>query len=306
MISTNESSTTQDRQKPDTVGLIGATSFVGETLLPLLVQSGWDVLAFSRKTISATEKGITWKILPQPPFTAPCPQAQQIPHWICVAPIWVLPQYFPFLEACGARRILALSSTSRFTKTTSSDPEEQDIAKRLISGEKALQAWALKKKITWTLFQPTLIYGLGKDQNISQIVRVIRKLGFFPVLGKASGLRQPLHVEDLAQACLNGLKNSAAANKAYILSGSEIISYRDMVRKIFISMGRSPRILPLPLLAFHLASRLQQLLTSSRSWSSAMAERMNQDLTFSHDAASLDLDFKPRPFMLTAIDIPPQ
>jgi len=306
MISTNESAMTQDRPEPGTVGLIGARSFVGETLLPLLVQSGWDVLAFSRRTISGPQDDIIWKILPQPPFTAPCPQAQQISQWICVAPIWVLPQYFPLLEACGAQRILALSSTSRFTKTTSPDPEEQDIAKRLISGEKALQAWASAKKITWTLLQPTLIYGLGKDQNISQIVRVIRKLGFFPVLGKASGLRQPLHVKDLAQACLNGLKNSAAADKAYILSGSEIISYRDMVRKIFICMGRSPRILPLPLPAFHLASRLQQLLTSSRSWSSAMAERMNQDLTFSHDAASLDLDFKPRPFMLTAIDIPPQ
>lgn len=303
MISTNESAMTQDRQAPITVGLIGATSFVGETLIPLLMQSGCEVSAFSRKTISGTPKGITWKILPQPPFTAPCPQVQQISHWICVAPIWVLPQYFPFLEACGAQRILALSSTSRFTKTASPDPEEQDIAKRLISGEEAFQAWASEKRITWILLQPTLIYGLGKDQNISQIVRVIRKLGFFPVLGKASGLRQPLHVEDLAQACLAGIKRPAVANMSYILSGGETLAYQEMIRRVFTAMGRSPRILPLPLPAFHLASRLQQLLTSSRSWSPAMAERMKQNLTFSHEAASRDLDFRPRPFTLRTIDI---
>jgi nucleoside-diphosphate-sugar epimerase len=31
------------------VGVLGATSIIGEYLLPLLVEEGWDVVAFSRQ-----------------------------------------------------------------------------------------------------------------------------------------------------------------------------------------------------------------------------------------------------------------
>ena len=66
----------------------------------------------------------------------------KVSDWLCVAPIWVLPQYFLLLEACGARRVVALSSTSRFTKDDSSDLEVQAIALRLAGAEARVQAWA--------------------------------------------------------------------------------------------------------------------------------------------------------------------
>ena len=41
-----------------------------------------------------------------------------------------------------------------------------------------------------------------------------------------------------------------------------------------------------------------------RHWSSAMAERMNQDLVFDNSDAARDLRFRPRSFKLSAQDLP--
>ena len=95
------------------------------------------------------------------------------------------------LERYGACRVVALSSTSRFTKDDSSDPEEQAIALRLADAEARVQAWAASHGVEWVILRPTLIYGLGRDKNIAEIARFIRRFGFFPLFGKAKGLRQP-------------------------------------------------------------------------------------------------------------------
>jgi nucleoside-diphosphate-sugar epimerase len=224
--------------------------------------------------------------------------------WICAAPIWVLPDYFSLIEASGARRVVALSSTSRFTKIGSGDMAENAVAAKLIESEAQVQAWAEARGIEWVVLRPTLIYGLGRDKNISEIARFIRRFGFFPVLGQAHGLRQPIHAEDVAAACVAALQAPAAANRAYNLSGGETLAYRDMVARVFAALGRPVSLVTVPLWAFRLAVAMLRRVLRFRHWSAAMAERMNRDLVFDHAEAARDLGFKPRGFALTAEDMP--
>lgn len=279
------------------VGVLGASSLVGECLLPMLRDAGCRVVAFSRRA-AESGLGVEWRKLP---FTE---VAAEISHWICVAPIWVLPDYFALIEAAGARRVVVLSSTSRFTKVGSGDTAEQATAAKLIDGEARLQAWAESRGIEWVILRPTLIYGLGRDKNISEIACFIRRFGFFPVLGEAKGLRQPIHAEDVAGACVSALQAPDAANRAYNISGGETLSYREMVIRVFDALGRRPRVLTVPLWAFRLAVTMLRRLPRYRQWSAAMAERMNRDLVFDHTDAARDLGFKPRAFELMAEDLP--
>lgn len=170
-----------------------------------------------------------------------------IRHWVCVAPIWVLPEYFSMLNAYGARRVVVLSSTRRFTKTGSDDAAENSIAAQLIDGEARVQAWAENHGIEWIILRPTMIYGLGQDKNISEIARFIRRFGVFPVLGQAQGLRQPIHVNDVAAACVCALQVAGVANRAYNISGTQTCTYRDMVLRVFAALGRRPSLLVVPL-----------------------------------------------------------
>lgn len=286
------------------VGILGASSLVGGCLLAQLAELACSAIAFSREKRMAIYGGtVEWRQLPAP-GTKDTDMASAVSHWICVAPIWVLSDYFSLIEASGARRVVALSSTSRFTKVGSGDTAENAIAAKLAESEAQVQAWAEDRGIEWVVLRPTLIYGQGRDKNISEMARFIRRFGFFPLLGSAQGLRQPIHAEDAAAACVAALQAPDAANRAYNISGGETLSYRDMVARVFAAMGRPARLVTVPLWAFSLAVAMLRYLPRYRHWSAAMAERMNRDLVFDHTDAACDLGFKPRGFALTAEDVP--
>ena len=295
-----------DTKAHNDIRVLGATSLVGTRLLPQLRQAGWNVTAYSRRAVNQVGDGVTWRQIGcAPAALAPLPvENGYSPSWICVAPIWTLPEYFALLETQGVRRVVVLSSTSRFTKDGSSDPEEQAVAHRLAEAEARVQTWAESRGVEWVILRPTLIYGLGRDKNITEIARFIRRFGFFPLFGKADGLRQPIHAEDVATACLSALQAPAAANHAYNLSGGETLAYRDMVARVFSALGRRPRLMHVPLSFFRVAIVLLRCLPRYREWSAAMAMRMNVNLLFDHTPATRDFAFQPRGFVLTTEDMP--
>jgi nucleoside-diphosphate-sugar epimerase len=286
------------------VGVLGASSFVGKALSPLLTDNGYQLIAFSRQARQPDDDSINWLRLPAAKLAPPTEVSYQIGNWICVAPVWVLPDYFPWLKSMGAKRVVALSSTSRFTKAGSSDITEQALARRLVEAEQKIAEWAQANGIAWIILRPTLIYGLGLDKNVCEIARFVRRYTFFPLLGKAAGLRQPVHVQDVAQACVAALR-APVSNRAYNISGGETLTYRDMVARVFSALGRPQHLLSVPLSAFRVAVSLLRILPRYRHWSGAMAERMNRDMVFDHTEAAKDLGFNPRAFVLSAIDLPP-
>ena len=285
------------------VGVLGASSLVGQCLLPRLVQEGWRVSAYSRKpgddSAGGDSTGVEWRqLLAQI-------SAEPTPYWISLAPIWLLSDYFPLLEASGVRRLVVLSSTSRFTKLNSDDVAEMAVAANLIDAEERLASWAKSRGISWVVLRPTLIYGLGRDKNVAEIAHFIRKFRFFPILGEANGLRQPVHVDDVASACAAALHLPVSANRAYNLSGAERLPYRELVRRIFITLGQKPYVATVPLWVFRLAVMLLRCLPRYRHWSVAMVERMSSDLVFDHTDAQRDLGFQPRPFQPRSEDLVP-
>ena len=289
------------------VGVLGATSLVGDCLLlPDLVDGiapHLKILAFSRQAVDpglAVSDRLNWHHL----VTQSKHELEEpIDGWISLAPVWVLPDYFHLLERCGARRIVVLSSTSVFTKVNASDAKDKAIADRLASGEKRLIEWAENHGVDWVVLRPTLIYGLGRDQNIAAVAGFIKRFGFFPLLGNAAGLRQPVHAEDVAMATLCALVQTGIKNSAYNISGGETLSYKDMVGRVFIALKKKPRYFPIPGILLHSAVLLLRLLPRFKGVSPSMAERMNQDFVFDHSAATRDFGFNPRPFQLAKEDV---
>lgn len=282
------------------VGVLGATSHVGTALLSELVELGFPVFAFSRQVSEAYDSNVRWENISQLSDF----RERTIPFWVSLAPIEILPDYFDVLKECGVRRIVVLSSTSRFSKVKSSSIADRQLAQGFIDSEQKLQFWAEQNNIEWVILRPTLIYGLGRDKNVCEIIRLIRRFGFFPLFGEAQGLRQPIHCRDVAIACCNALSTFGATNKDFNLSGGETLSYREMVVRLFRSIGRTPRFVKVPTAVLRGMLCLLRFLPRYRNWSFSMVERTEQDLVFDHSEATRHLNFTPRIFKLDQADLP--
>jgi nucleoside-diphosphate-sugar epimerase len=275
----------------------GATSVIGGFLLPRLLEAGYEVHAVSRdsvKKLPAKNEKLVWHLADiSNPERLPRINARALIH---LAPLWLLPPLLPVLNALEIKRVIGFGSTSLFSKANSADIEERNLAARLAEAEEATMQSSSASEMNWTIFRPTLLYDCVRDKNITRIANFIQRYGFFPLLGKAAGLRQPVHAADLAEACMLALWQPMTFNKAYNLSGGETLSYRQMVEKIFGSLGKPARFLIVPTWLYRGAIRLVALLPGRRGISPEMAMRMNVDLCFDHTEAARNFGFSPRSF----------
>jgi nucleoside-diphosphate-sugar epimerase len=161
-----------------------------------------------------------------------------------------LPEYLTEIEAMGVKRIVVLSSTSVFTKEKSENQRDKETSKKLRETEIQLQKWARDNKIACTILRPTMIYGGKNNKNIITISKLIKYVGFFPIIGEASGLRQPIHYKDLSYACIAALENNNNSIEEFNLSGGEILTYKEMVTRVFKAMNYKPYFLKLPIILF--------------------------------------------------------
>ncbi len=274
----------------------GATSIVGRFLLARLLDAGYEVHAISRDDEKRSDPAgkLTWHQadIGQPGQLPPI-HAQALIH---LAPLWLLPPLLPVLGSHRVMRVIGFGSTSIYSKAHSADESERLLATQFVQAEEAISRLCEVKHMDWTIFRPTLVYDCLRDRNITRIATFVRRYGFFPLLGKAAGLRQPVHADDLAHASMQALWQPATFNRAYNLSGGETLAYREMVKRIFDALGNKARFLVIPSWLFRTTIACAKLLPMMRGVNPEMAMRMNVDLCFDHAEAAHDFGFSPRPF----------
>ena len=115
-----------------------------------------------------------------------------------------------------------------------------------------------------------------------------------PLVGGGTGLRQPVHAEDLAIGAIAAAASPLAKNKFYSLPGSETLSYREMIGRIFDGMRLPRRTIPVPAIVWRAAFvALKPLFPGANV---AMGIRMMKDMTFDAGPAITDFGWKPRAF----------
>lgn len=186
--------------------------------------------------------------------------------------------------------ILGFSSMSVLEKRDSVARYDRRLAERLRVAEDVLIATADAKDLKAAVFRPTMIYGKGLDQNLTRMARWIAAGRRLPVC-RPTGLRQPVHADDLAAACISWVHNSQSG--VYEVGGGERLTYETMARRVFASLERRPRFLRIPQWLVHVA---RSGATQRRMQNVAMLLRMSSDLVADNQIAEEELGFTPRPF----------
>jgi len=305
-----------EERKP-VVLVSGATGQIGVFLLPRLVAQGDQPIAISRRAAAAGEvrptsakDGVHWinpddypdpvnldrKVFSEPRYQwlhrvscfYSCGPIEMATHWATLC---------PKLDS-----IICISTSSIYTKANSPARTERDRMADILAAEDALKALCREREIRLVLLRPTLIYGCGMDQNISLIAHWVKRLPVIPVAGKASGLRQPLHAEDLATIMLRCADSEIPGLFESPVVGGETLSYRAMVSRVCRALGRSPRLVSVPVGLLKLAVQLLSLWPSARSLNPQFVTRQNIDLVFDDAALKQFTGFTPRPFHPTGAD----
>ncbi len=268
--------------------VFGGSNQVGRFLLPALEQSGRNVLALSRELRFSSTNGLHWL---QGDLHSEMPAVPTVETIVSLGPLDAFAAWLARTTLPQLRRIVALSSMSAVSKFHSPDREERELAQRLVDGEQRLIEICAQRGQAWTVFRPTLIYGAGLDRSLTPVARLASRYRILPIPLRAVGLRQPLHAEDLAQACLAVLANPATFNRSYPLGGGERLRFDAMLWRLRASLAQWVLPLPMPHSLLRLGLRI-----SGRAGVLAALTRVACDLIADNGDAQRDFNFAPRSF----------
>lgn len=275
--------------------VFGGSGQIGRALLSRLPSETWNVLAVSRSGHSDAD-GVRWLLgeLDGPPSLP-----ARVDAIFSCGPLDGFARWYR-TTGVRANRVIAFGSTSVETKQDSVEPAERDLAVRLAQAEHQVFDIAAARGAAATVLRPTLVYGAGRDASLTRIASLGQRWGRFPLPRGAAGLRQPVHVDDLAAAAIACLEHPASHGHAYALPGGETLPYREMVARVLAALQPPARLLELPAPVFTLALRLAQAGGLGSGLGAAAVARMRCDLVFDIEPAQRDLGYAPRRFQPVA------
>ena len=264
--------------------VFGGSGQIGMPLLDRLRGEGWSVTAVSRDA-QIDDACVRW-------LRGDLSRVERLPEAVdaifSCGPLDHFARWYAN-STLACPRVLAFGSTSIEVKSDSSDPRERALAARLAEGERVLFAGARRRGVHATVLRPTLVYGAGRDRTLTRIAAFARRWHACVLPRGATGLRQPVHVADLAAAALQACDATATAGNAYALPGGETLPYREMVARVLRALPSSPPLLEIPAPLFDGALRGMQRLGLGDGVGEAAVARLREDLVF--DAAPAQRDF---------------
>ncbi len=223
---------------------------------------------------------------------------------LSAGPLLSLADWLERSEPRSLTRLVALGSTSERGKRGSSDADERALAANLHAAEQRVIAWCERHAVPWTLLRPTLIWGEGRDRNISRVAALARSRNVLPLPAFATGRRQPIRSRDVAAAMRAASRHPASAGRVLDLPGGEVLRYDEMVRRIVAAVAPSTRLLRVPSWIARPGIRLARTWRWIEPAFEAMLLRMGEDLVYDDGPMRTCLALSPQGFDPREEDFP--
>ena len=229
------------------IHLFGATTFVGQAFINSCRSNSdfSEIYCYSRAT-SELGNCLTFVDLDNPSNFTRAGKDNHPMIWISFAPIW---KFAPFLSQLatkfperlhGLSGLILCSSSSVITKRFAVNQFDKKLASSLVNAEISVVASCRRLKIPCHILQPSVIYGrIGNycDRNLSVLLKLLRLFPFI-ILPSKSGLRQPIHAQQLASVVLSLAHqlfisgSYAFSHNTIALGGDTTLSYYEMIRAL--------------------------------------------------------------------------
>lgn len=243
----------------------GGTGFVGAHLVQALCARGDTVTCLVRTPAKAQARGWTnVRVIPgdledAAALETACADADVVYHVAGRVSARGLDEFMRanrdgtanVLEALPPQappRFVLVSSLAAAGPTTPGQPIDETRPPSPVTpyGQSKLAAEVLVRTMaaSWTIVRPPVVYGEW-DREVLKVFRLART-GVVPVFGDGSQQLSVIYAGDLAAALVAAGTSPAGTNRLYYAAHPAVTTSRDFVRAVGRSVGRAPRIVPLP------------------------------------------------------------
>jgi hypothetical protein len=140
------------------------------------------------------------------------------------------------------------------------------------------------------------MYGFGRDQSVSRWLRMAKRFNFVVLPKNAAGLRQPVHLGDVAGAIMSALTISLSETLILDLPGGETLAFDQMLLRSLDAHTPQARVLRIPNSMLLMAVRLAAFLGVNKGLGAGFFARLQQDWVFDVQPAERIIAYKPRAF----------
>ena len=187
-------------------------------------------------------------------------------------------------KAAGVKHFIYFSSIS------TTYPKLTEYARSKIAGEEMLKK---QDAMEWTVIRPSLVYDEAGGMEFNLFKDFVMNNKILPMVGTWSALKNPVHTDDIVDACAKIPENPVTHGKAYNLCGSEELSLKEIAEVIVEHAEEKRCYIPIPTFCYRFAAAIMGKLMKNPPFTWQGVAGLSQDATPDYSRAILDLDYKP-------------
>ena len=237
-----------------TIGVVGATGFVGRAVVQRLSEAGHRVIAISRtgRRLAEWSPEVSTRaadVASGRNLAAALEGADAVVHLVAI-PREGGGRTFAEVNVRGTQRVVEAATAvgiRRFVHLSvlgvADDPKLRYLYSKWL-GERIVR----DSELDWVVLRPSLMFGPG--DGFFRLVRTTLKWwspGIVAIPGAGDTRFQPLAVDDLAIAVERSLTDADRAGQVYELGGPDWVTYREIVEDVMRVTGMRRLKLPMPI-----------------------------------------------------------
>lgn len=158
---------------------------------------------------------------------------------------------FVFISSIGVH---GLNSSRPFTETDSEAPHDAYAISKY-EAEQGLRKLATETGLEVVIIRPPLVYGGAAPGNFRSLINLASKPIPLP-FASVNNKRSMVYVGNLVDLIVRCIHHPSAANETFLVSDGDDVSLRSLLTMMRSAMGRSARLVPVPVGLFKLAGAL--------------------------------------------------
>ncbi|MEO1441715.1 MAG: complex I NDUFA9 subunit family protein [Chloroflexota bacterium] len=289
-----------------TVLVTGASGYVGNNVVPKLVERGYNVKAQYRNTERAmmrlgelAEKieMVTGDVRNRDEMDALMPGVDVVIHLVAIA-IEKGDATYEEVNFQGTVNVVDAAKKAGVTRfiNMSQNGADSSLPYRFLASKGKAQEYVAASGLDWTALRPSAIFG-PQDEFFNTFARLLQLSPIiYPLIGGGTAKFQPVSVFDVAEATVRCVDDDSTIGKELVLGGPEVLTLGEIEERVIAAMDQNRIMVPVPVPVLRPAVSVMQRVLPGSPVTTSLLDLLAVDNTVEDNALVTHFGMDPIPF----------